>query len=170
MYKWRNGRSRPRPQSAALPQPSILWVSIRLETTTVSSQHSSFDVRPHCCHGIRRKQAAPIGPHRDTETREFLRDTAPRKAPPCGYLEWVVDLNSCRGAAPRHTHLVSSCASRRGGPIGRMSMPSAARSPRAPPSVRRSPEVSLVVLLEIEQLPAIRAHKVRSLQWLRCMA
>ena len=53
----------------------------------------------------------------------------------CKPLMWVGDPLSCQGAARRYAHMASHSMLSPLGPIGRLSTPSAARSPSAPPCV-----------------------------------
>ena len=111
-------------------------MSIRLKTTTESSERSNFDVRPQWpCPVMRPKRVAPTAPHRGTLTSDNLHDTVSSQVHKCRPLKWVGDPLSYRGAARCHAHMASHSMLSPLGPIGRLSTPSAARSPSAPPCV-----------------------------------
>ena len=76
-------------------------MSIRLITTTESSQRSKFDVRPQCClsHTAQKRFAPSHRTNRGTATSHIMCNTTTSQASPCTPLTWLVDPRSCRGAA-----------------------------------------------------------------------
>jgi hypothetical protein len=153
VYEWRNGRSRPEPQRPAPPQPSVSWMSVRLITTTESSQHSNFDVRRQCCPGIRPKRVVTRAPHRGTANfghyaRQHNHISASMRPTNVGKRSPQLPASGLTPCTRGQAWAVGC----RCPDSGRTSTPSAPRSPSAPPTWGQLRTTRLMILLEAEPM------------------